>query len=97
MGFIRFVLGLVAFVIAIKLVAILLAIIGFALKLLWIAIVLGVLILVAWLIYKMISPRASAHLSLRSRAICCDFRKTHRTYPATVAIQLAPVITSAFA
>jgi hypothetical protein len=59
MGFLRFVLGLVAFVIAIKLVAILLGIIGFALKLLWIAIVLGVLVLVAWLIYKMISPRST--------------------------------------
>lgn len=59
MGFIRFVLGLVAFVIAIKLVAILLGIIGFALKLLWIAIVLGVLVLVAWLIYKMITPRSA--------------------------------------
>jgi hypothetical protein len=46
----------VAFVIAIKLVAILLTIIGFALKLVWIAIVLGVIALVAWLIYKMISP-----------------------------------------
>jgi hypothetical protein len=58
MGFLRFVLGLVAFVIAIKLVAILLAIIGFALKLLWIAVVLGVFVLVAWLIYRMISPRS---------------------------------------
>ena len=59
MGFLRFVLGLVAFVIAIKLVAILLAIIGFALKLLWIAVALGVFVLVAWLIYKMISPRSA--------------------------------------
>lgn len=59
MGFIRFVLGLVAFFIAVKLVAILLAIIGFALKLLWIAIVLGVFVLVAWVIYKLISPRST--------------------------------------
>ena len=59
MGFIRFVLGLVAFVIAIKLVAILLGIIGFALKLLWVAIVLGVFVLVAWVIYKVISPRSA--------------------------------------
>ena len=58
MGFLRFVLGLLAFVIAIKLVAILLGIIGFALKLLWIAIVLGIFALVAWLIYRMISPRS---------------------------------------
>jgi len=59
MGFIRFVLGLVAFFIAVKLVAVLLAIIGFALKLLWIAIVLGVFVLVAWVIYKLISPRST--------------------------------------
>lgn len=59
MGFLRFVLGLVAFGIAIKLIAVLLAIVGFALKLLWIAIVLGVIVLVAWLIYKMISPRSA--------------------------------------
>jgi hypothetical protein len=59
MGFIRFVLGLVAFVIAVKLVAILLGIIGFALKLLWIAIVLGFFVLVAWVIYKMIAPRSA--------------------------------------
>ena len=59
MGFIRFVLELVAFVIAVKLAAILLGIIGFALKLLWIAIVLAVFVLVAWVIYKMISPRST--------------------------------------
>ena len=58
MGFLRFVFGMVAFVIAIKLVAILLAIIGFALKLVWIAVVLGVFVLVAWLVYKMVSPRS---------------------------------------
>ena len=59
MGFIRFVLGLVAFLIAVKLVAILLGIIGFALKLLWIVIVLGSFVLVAWVIYKMIAPRST--------------------------------------
>jgi len=59
MGFVRVVLGLVAFVIAVKLVAILLGIIGFALKLLWIAIVLGFFVLVAWVIYKVISPRST--------------------------------------
>jgi len=58
MGFLRFVLGLVAFAIAIKLVAIILAVIGFAIKLLWIAIVFGVFVLVAWLVYKMITPRS---------------------------------------
>jgi hypothetical protein len=59
MGFLRFVLGLVAFVIAIKLVAIILGIIGFALKLLWIALVLGCFVLVAWVIYRLISPRTA--------------------------------------
>ena len=59
MGFIRFVLGLVAFVIAIKLVAILLGIIGFALKLLWIAVVLGIFVLIAWVIYKVVAPRST--------------------------------------
>jgi hypothetical protein len=59
MGFIRFVLGLVAFVIAVKLVAIVLGIVGFVLKLLWIALVLGFFVLVAWVIYKMISPRST--------------------------------------
>ena len=59
MAFIRFVLGLVAFFIAVKLVAIILGIIGFALKLLWIAIVLGSFVLVAWVIYKMITPRSA--------------------------------------
>lgn len=59
MVFLRLVLGLVAFIIAIKLVAILLGIIGFAFKLLWIAIVLGFFVLVGWLIYKVISPRTA--------------------------------------
>jgi hypothetical protein len=50
---------MVAFVIAIKLVSILLVLIGFAFKLLWIAIVLGFFVLVAWAIYKMITPRSA--------------------------------------
>jgi hypothetical protein len=57
MGFIRFVLGLVAFVIAIKIAALLLGIIGFALKLVWIALALGSFVLVAWVVYKVVSPR----------------------------------------
>lgn len=59
MGFLRFILGLVAFVIAIKLVSILLGIIGFALHLAWIAIVIALLVLVAWVIYKLISPSSA--------------------------------------
>jgi hypothetical protein len=59
MAFIRFVLGLVAFIIAIKLVSIILGIIGFALHLVWVAIVVGLFVLVAWVIYKMISPHSA--------------------------------------
>ncbi|HEX8091973.1 MAG TPA: hypothetical protein VF762_24195 [Blastocatellia bacterium] len=57
MGFLRFVFGAVMFVIAIKLVALMLGIIGFVLHLLWIAIVVGFFVLVAWLIYRLVSPR----------------------------------------
>ena len=56
MGFLRFVFGMVMFVIAIKLLGIILAVLGFAFHLLWIAIVVGFFVLVAWLIYKLISP-----------------------------------------
>jgi hypothetical protein len=59
MAFIRFVLGLVVFAIAITLVKFLLGIIGFALHLVWVAIVVGLFVLVAWVIYKMISPRST--------------------------------------
>jgi hypothetical protein len=59
MGFIRFVLGLVAFVIAVKLVAVILTIASFLLKLLFLAIVIGLFVLVAWVIYKIISPRSA--------------------------------------
>lgn len=57
MGFIRVVLGLVAFVIAIKLVAVILVVASFLLKLLFLAIVICLFALVAWIIYKIISPR----------------------------------------
>ncbi|HMG33543.1 MAG TPA: hypothetical protein VKM94_06375 [Blastocatellia bacterium] len=60
MGFLRFVLGIVAFIIAVKLLAILLAVIGFALKIVWLAVVVGIIVLVAWGIYKLLTPdRAS--------------------------------------
>jgi hypothetical protein len=59
MGFLRFVFGMVMFVIAIKLVAIMLGIIGFVFHLLWIAIVVGFFVLVAWIIYKLVSPRGT--------------------------------------
>jgi hypothetical protein len=59
MGFIRFVLGLVAFVIAIRLVVVILTIASFLLKLLFLAIVIGLFVLVAWVIYKIIAPRST--------------------------------------
>jgi hypothetical protein len=59
MGFLRFILGIVAFVIAVKLLAILLGITVFFLKLIWLAIVVGLVVLVAWGIYKLITPRST--------------------------------------
>ena len=59
MGFIRFVLGLVAFVIAIRLIVVILTIASFLLKLLFLAIVIGLFVLVAWVIYKIIAPRST--------------------------------------
>jgi hypothetical protein len=59
MGFLRFILGIVGFIIAVKLLAILLGIIGFALKLAWLAIVVGLVVLVAWGIYRLVTPRTA--------------------------------------
>ena len=59
MGFIRVVLGLVAFVIAVRLVVVILTIASFLLKLLFLAIVIGLFVLVAWVIYKLIAPRST--------------------------------------
>lgn len=56
MGFLRFVLGMVAFVIAIKLVAVILTIAGFLIKLIGFAIVVGLLVLAAWIIFRVLSP-----------------------------------------
>ena len=57
MGFLRFVIGIVAFIIAMKLVGLILGIVFTLLHLLWIAIVVVVIAFVAWLIYKAIAPR----------------------------------------
>ena len=59
---IRLVLGMVAFIIAVKIVAILLAIVGFALGLIKLAVILGIFVLIGWLIYKVISPRETAQV-----------------------------------
>ena len=60
MGFLRFILGIVAFIIAVKLLAMLLLIVGFALKIAWLAVVLGLIVLVAWVIYKVLVPNKTA-------------------------------------
>jgi hypothetical protein len=57
MGFIRFVIGTVAFVIALKLVGLILGVVFTLLHLLWIAIVVAAVGFVAWIIYKAIAPR----------------------------------------
>ena len=57
MGFIRFVIGTVAFVIALKLVGLILGIVFTLLHLLWIAIVVAAVGFIAWIIYKAIAPR----------------------------------------
>jgi hypothetical protein len=59
MAIIRFVLGLVAFIIAIKLAVAILSIASFLLKLVMLAIVIGLFILVAWVVYRLISPRST--------------------------------------
>ena len=51
------VLGLIAlFVIALKLLALVLGLIGLAFKLFWLALVVGFLVLVGWVVYKLIVP-----------------------------------------
>ena len=57
MGFIRFVIGTVAFVIALKLVGLILGVVFKLLHLLWIAIVVAAIGFIAWIIYKAVSPR----------------------------------------
>ena len=57
MGFLRFVFGIVAFIIAVKLLVFVLAIVGIVLKLAWVALVLGLIVFVAWVIYRLIVPR----------------------------------------
>jgi hypothetical protein len=58
LGFVMKTIGsIVAFAIAVKLIAIVLAILGFALKLIWLAVWAGLFLLVAWALYKIFSPR----------------------------------------
>jgi hypothetical protein len=53
---------MVAFIIAVKILAILLAVVGFALGLIKLAVILGIFVLIGWLIYKVISPTRTAQV-----------------------------------
>jgi len=57
MGILRFIVGIVVTVIAIKLLAFVLVLASILLKLIGLAIVIGLFALVAWIIYKIIFPR----------------------------------------
>jgi hypothetical protein len=59
MVILRLVLGMVAFIIAVKILGILLTLVGFALGLLKLAVILGVLVFIGWVIYKLIAPRSA--------------------------------------
>ncbi|HSO75784.1 MAG TPA: hypothetical protein VLU47_13190 [Blastocatellia bacterium] len=60
MGFLRFVIGTVALIIAMKLVGVILGVVFTLLDLLWIAVVIGIVEFVAWIIYKAIAPEGPA-------------------------------------
>jgi len=53
---------MVAFIIAVKILAILLAVVGFALGLIKLAVILGIFVLIGWVIYKVISPTRTAQV-----------------------------------
>ena len=57
LGFVIKTIGsIVAFVIAVKLLAVILMLLGFALKLLWLAVWVGLFLFVAWVLYKIFVP-----------------------------------------
>jgi hypothetical protein len=60
MGFLRFIIGTVVFIIAMKLVGVILGVFFTLLHLLWITIVVGVVVFIAWMIYKAIVPEGPA-------------------------------------
>lgn len=57
----RFIVGLLTFVIGVAVLKIVLGLIGFALHLLWIAIVVGALALVGYVVYKIMFPHSPEH------------------------------------
>jgi hypothetical protein len=61
LGFVIKTVGsIVAFAIAVKLVALILMVLGFALKLIWLAVWVGLFVFVAWVLYKIFIP-SQAH------------------------------------
>jgi hypothetical protein len=66
MGLIRFVIGtvlsIIAFAISIKLIALLVVVVGFALKLVLMAVIIGVFLLIAWIVYRLIAPRRAEQI-----------------------------------
>jgi hypothetical protein len=57
MAILRVILGIVAFAIAVKLLAFILAVVGFALGLIKLALILGAFVLIGWVVYRLLSPR----------------------------------------
>ncbi|PYP83288.1 MAG: hypothetical protein DMF61_23850 [Blastocatellia bacterium AA13] len=66
MHVIKFFLGVVgsilAFVVAIKLLGLLLFLVGLAVKLVWLAIIVGIVTLIAWALYKLLFPNQAEQL-----------------------------------
>lgn len=57
LGFLVKTIGsMVAFAIAVKIVALILMVLGFALKLIWLAVWVGLFVFVAWVLYKIFVP-----------------------------------------
>jgi hypothetical protein len=61
MALVRFVFGVLTFIIAVLVIRFVLGVVGFLLSLLWAAIVVGFLLLVGYLIYKILTPRDTVH------------------------------------
>lgn len=61
MGLVRFVFGILTFVIAVVVMKFVLGVVGFLLSLLWAAIVVGLLLLVGYVIYRILTPRNTVH------------------------------------
>lgn len=61
MGIVRFIIGLLTFVIGVAVVKFVLWIIATGLHLLWAAMVIGFFLLLGWIVYKVIFPKHPAN------------------------------------